>query len=223
MVTVGLQGESNTKTLMIKAIIFDFGGVLVRTEDHGPRHAWDKRLGLPTGSVERAVHYSDIWVQAQLGRILPQAYWAGVAELLYMRNNNRANDIDELRRDYFSGDRLNYRLVEFIGELREAGYQIALLSNDSIELQDRLRDLGIEPLFDHILISAQIGMMKPDPTVYRAALQALGVAPQEAVFIDDSLTNIRGAQYIGLNTIVFRYDTDLRAELAPYLGDESDG
>ena len=105
---------------MIKAIIFDFGGVVVRTEDYTPRHAWDERLGLPTGSVERAVHHSDIWIQAQLGRILPKAYWAGVAELLYMRNNN----VEELRRDYFSGDRLNYRLVQLIRDLKDANLLI---------------------------------------------------------------------------------------------------
>ena len=195
---------------MIKAIIFDFGGVLVRTEDHGPRHAWDERLGLPTGSVERVVHYSDLWVQAQLGRVLPRQYWAGVAEMLYMRDLSLLPD---LKRDYFSGDRLNYRLVELLGNLRERGLALALLSNDSVELEARLRELELEPMFDHILISAQIGVMKPDTTAYRVTLQRLGVAPHEAVFIDDSLTNVRGAQNLGIHAIHCRPETDVRAEL----------
>jgi epoxide hydrolase-like predicted phosphatase len=194
---------------MIKAFIFDFGGVLVRTEDYGPRHAWDERLGLPAGSVERAVHHSDIWIQAQLGRITPRAYWHGVAELLYMRQD----DVAELRRDYFSGDRLNYRLVALIRDLREKGYQTALLSNETVQLEARLREHGIYDLFDAILISAQMGMMKPDPTVYRVALQTLGVASHEAVFIDDSLVNVRGAQPLGIHTILFRPELDLKAEI----------
>ena len=150
---------------MIKAFIFDFGGVIVRTEDNAPRHAWDERLGLPEGSVERAVHHSDLWIQAQLGRITYRSYWEGVAEILYMRKD----DIPELRRDYFSGDRINYRLVELIRELRAQNYPIALLSNESVELEDRLNTLQLRDLFDHVLVSAQIGVMKPDPTAFRVA------------------------------------------------------
>lgn len=191
---------------MIKALIFDFGGVIVRTEDHSPRHAWDERLGLPVGSVERAVHHSDIWIQAQLGRITYQSYWEGVAEMLYMRKD----EIDELRRDYFSGDRINYRLVTLIRELREQGYPIALLSNESVKLRDRLHELKLDDLFDHILISAEIGVMKPDPTAFRVALQTLGVAPQEAIFVDDALPNVRGAQQLGIHAIQCRECDDLR-------------
>jgi epoxide hydrolase-like predicted phosphatase len=203
---------------MIKAFIFDFGGVLARTEDYTPRHAWDERLGLPTGSVERAVHHSDIWIQAQLGRITPRAYWNGVAELLYMRKE----DVDELRRDYFSGDRLNHKLVTLIRDLRDQGYPVTLLSNESLQLESRLRDYGIYDLFDHVLISALMGMMKPDPTVYRVALQAVHALPHEAVFIDDSLVNVRGAQPLGIHTILFRPELDLKAEITRLIEDSQE-
>jgi putative hydrolase of the HAD superfamily len=194
---------------MIKAVIFDFGGVLMITEDYKPRHTWDQRLGLPVGSVERAVHHSDLWVQAQLGRVTYQAYWDGVAEMLRMR----PDEIPPLREDYFSGDRLNYKVVNLIRDLKQANYPVALLSNDIPQLVDKLRDLHIVDLFDPILISAQIGVMKPDPTAYRVALQALDVAPNEAIFIDDSFVNTRAAQSVGLHTILFRPDMDLRGEL----------
>lgn len=205
--------EIVTQTAMIKALIFDFDGVIVRTEDYSPRHAWDARLGLPTGSVERAVHHSDLWVQAQLGRISDTAYWRGVAELLYMRGD----DINQLRRDYFSGDRLNYRVVDYIRELRQQGYAIALLCNESLQLEERLRELGIRDLFDPVLVSAQMGVMKPDPTAFRVALHELRVAPREAVLIDDSLPNVRAAQAVGMHALLFRPETNLRADLAPYL------
>lgn len=198
---------------MVKAFIFDFDGVLVRTEDSSLRHAWDIRLGLAPGSVERAIHHSDLWIQAQLGRITPKAYWAGVAEMLYMRRE----DIAELRRDYFSGDRLNYRLIDLLRDLRQRGCTLALLANDSIELETRLAELGLDSLFDHILISARIGVMKPDVTAFRVALQTVGALPGEALFIDDSLTNVRAAQSLGMPTILVRPDTDVRAELQPYL------
>ncbi|HEX3052300.1 MAG TPA: HAD family phosphatase [Aggregatilineaceae bacterium] len=196
----------------IKAIIWDFDGVLMRTEDDGPRHAWDQRLGLPIGSVERAVQRSDIWVQAQLGRVTEKAYWLGVAELLYIRRDN-LDLIRELRTDFFAGDRLNYRLISLIQELKTAGYHQGLLTNNSLQLEAKLRDLGIYDLFDCVLISAQIGFMKPDSAAYRVALQELHVKPDEAVVIDDALNNIRVAQTMGIPTILYRPETDVRAEL----------
>ena len=209
--------EILTHKTMIKALIFDFDGVIVRTEDYSPRHAWDTRLGLPIGSVERAVHHSDLWIQAQLGRISEAAYWRGVAELLYMRGD----DISQLRRDYFSGDRLNYRVLDYIRELRQQGYTVAMLCNESLQLENRLRELGIRDLFDPVLVSAQIGVMKPDPTAYRVALHELRVAPREAVLIDDTLANVRAAQAVGMHALLFRPETNLRQELAPYLSDST--
>jgi putative hydrolase of the HAD superfamily len=204
---------------MIKAFIFDFGGVLMRTEDYSARQTWDAKLGLPPGSVERAIHYSDLWVQTQLGRVTDDAYWIGVAEMLRMR----PAEIPALRDAYFSGDRLNYKVVNLIRELRESGYKLALLSNDSLQLEDKLRALEIFDLFDHILISAKIGVMKPDVTAYRVALQALKESPLETVYVDESLLNIRGAQPLGLRTILFRPEIDLRAEIARYLDDSNKG
>ena len=202
---------------MIKAFIFDFDGVLVRTEDTSPHFAWDKRLGLAPGSVERAIRHSDLWIQAQLGRVTPRAYWTGVAEMLYMRRD----DIAELRRDCLGGDRLNYRAIDLLRDLHERGCTVVLLANDSIELEARLTELGIDALFDHILISAQIGVMKPDVTAFRVALQTVGAAPGEVVLIDDSLTNIRAAQALGMHAVLVRPETDVRAELQPYLDDPS--
>ncbi len=198
---------------MIKAVVLDFEGVISRTEDEQPRHAWDERLGLAVGSVERAVRHSDLWVQAQLGRINERDYWKGVAELLYMRGE----DVQALRQDFFRGDRLNYRLLAYIKELKAAGIRTAILANEALSLETRLEALGVLPHFDRIFISAQIGVMKPDPTAYRLALRELGVTPPEAAFVDATLTHVRAAREMGLNAILFRSDTDLRAELAPYL------
>ena len=194
---------------MIKAFIFDFGGVLVRTEDYRPRHAWDERLGLPVGSVERAVHYSDIWIQAQSGRITPEVYWQGVAELLHINQDDMAT----FCRDYFSGDSLNYTLVALVRDLREKKYRTALLSNDTLQLENRLCEHGLYDLFDPVLISAQVGLMKPDPAIYHMMLQMLGVAPREAVFIDDSPANVQGAQSLGIHTILFHPEIDHESEI----------
>ena len=185
----------------------------MRTEEYSLRHAWDKRLGLPVGSVEQAVHYSDIWTQAQLGQISPIAYWKGVAELLKIS----MEDVDELRRDYFSKDKLDETLVTLIRQLRNQGYTIALLSNESITLEARLIELHIHTLFDSIFISFQHGIMKPSKAAYQHVLQELDILPREAIFIDDSPINVQAAQREGIHAILFHQTLDLEREIMQYI------
>jgi hypothetical protein len=60
------------------ALIFDWGGVIMYTGDYGPRHAWDRRLGLQEGTVESVVHGIPAWREAQLGQVTLDAYWQAV-------------------------------------------------------------------------------------------------------------------------------------------------
>lgn len=194
---------------MIKAAILDFGGVIMRTEDYGPRHAWDRRLGLPPGSVEQAVHHGETWIQAQMGQLGDDAYWTAIAATLGLDPGL----IPDFARDYFSGDRLNEGLIDLVRALRGRGLRTAILSNDRAQLAEKIRALGLEPLFDAILISSQLGVMKPDRGAYEAALGALRVAPGESVFIDDAPANVRGALAVGMHAILYRDNDAMRAAL----------
>ncbi len=206
------MSEHNTSGVK-RAVVFDFGGVLVRTMDYTPRHAWDDRLGLPRGSVERIVHGSDAWREAQLGRLTPEQYWAQVAAELGLD----APLLAQFRRDYFSRDQLDADLVALIEALRTSGHAVGLLSNDTLDLRERLRALGIAALFDPLLISARLGAMKPDPAAYRALLAALGRPPDEVIFVDDLPANVAGAQALGIHAVQYTAGMDLRAALAPLL------
>ena len=73
---------------MIQAVIFDFGGVFMKTSDYQPRHRWDERLGLPHGSVERVVHGSESWRAAQKGQLSMEAYWQDVAQQLHLTSDD---------------------------------------------------------------------------------------------------------------------------------------
>jgi putative hydrolase of the HAD superfamily len=198
---------------MGKAVVFDWGGVLMRTADHSPRHAWDRRLGLSPGAVEAVVHGIPAWRAVQRGESTPETYWQAVAEKL----NLSAGQLTRLRRDFYSGDRLDESLVALIRDLRGRDVPVGLLSNNSPELADLLADLGVGDLFDACVISAEIGVMKPDPHAYRAILDELEVRPQEAVLIDDSPENVEGARSVGMATIHFRPGMDLRAALEVWL------
>ncbi len=194
-----------------RALIFDFGGVLMKTVDYSPRRSWDRRLGLRPGTVERIVHGRESWRKAQIGAISPDAYWADVAQALDLTDE----EVAQLRRDFFSGDRLDTDLVDYIRRLRGDGYPVALLSNDSVELADKLVALGIADLFDPLVISAQIGVMKPHAGAYRAVLEGLKRRGEETVFIDDSLANVTGAAALGIRAI--HYTKGMGLNLKPLL------
>jgi len=198
---------------MKRAVIFDFGGVLMKTVSQHPRHAWDDRLGLAHGSVEGIVHGSDAWRQAQIGKISVADYWAEVARQLGLSES----DVQQLAQDYFSADRLDDDLIASIRDMRADGHTVALLSNDSPALADKLRTLGIADLFDPMVISGNIGAMKPDAAAYQAVLSALGRPASETVFIDDMPANVAGAQAVGMDAIRYVDGMDLPAALKPLL------
>jgi HAD superfamily hydrolase (TIGR01509 family) len=196
-----------------RAIIFDFGGVLMKTLDYGPRHTWDDRLGLPHGSAESIVHGSAIWHKAQLGLVPVAEYWAAVAQQLGIS----PEQIPQFERDYFSGDQLDSSLIALIRHLKGSGHRTALLSNDSPALDDKLADQGIADLFDPVVISAHIGVMKPDPAAYQALLDALNCPENQTIFIDDRLENVLAARALGMHGIHYIQDMDVAAALEPLL------
>ena len=198
---------------MRRAIVFDFGGVLMRTIDYTPRHTWDERLGLSHGSVERAVHNSTSWVQAQSGQISVDAYWKEVAAQLSLS----PEEMRKLAKDFYCGDQLDLALIRHIRQWRGDGHAVALLSNETADLFIKLRQLDIIELFDPLVISACIGVMKPSPEAYHAVLEQMNLPTQNAVFIDDRLENIEGARAVGMHGIHYVVGMDLPGALADFL------
>lgn len=194
------------------ALVFDFGGVIMKTVTQAPRWAWDERLGLDRGAVERAVHNADSWRRAQTGELPLADYWADVAHQL----RHPIDDMPKLEEDFYSGDQLDEEIVALIRNRKAAGQKIALLSNDSPALIAKLDRLGIASLFDPLVVSASIGVMKPDPMAYRIVLDRLGHPAADSVFIDDMPANIDGARAVGMIGIRYLAGLDLEQELAPY-------
>ena len=197
---------------MLKAVVFDWGGVLMRTVDASGRRKWEQKLGLPLYAVDRVVHGSRSWKQAQSGAITDAAYWADVAAQLGLDDAALA----EFRRDYFGGDQLDQEMVEFIHGLRPR-FKTALLSNASPQLRGLLDRLDVTDLFDVIVISGVVGVQKPDPAIYHLLLEQLDLAPEETIFVDDFVRNIEMAQRLGMRTLHFRAAMDWQAELTRQL------
>ncbi len=199
---------------MNRVLIFDFGGVLMKTRDYAPRLAWDNRLGLATGTVERTVHNATSWVQAQTGQISLKDYWDDVRKQL----NINADDVQQLADDFYSGDMLDPLLVSYIRQQKDAGITVALLSNDTHELlRPKLKEHEIIDLFEPLVISSEIGVMKPNSEAYTAVLDQLERPAEETIFIDDRPENIAGAETVGILGVHYVDGMNLAEILQPLL------
>jgi putative hydrolase of the HAD superfamily len=195
--------------VLIKAIYFDIGGVLVRTEDKTPRARLAARLGMTPEALEELVFMGQSGRQAQRGEITAEQQWAYVCRQIHWP----VAGWRDLEAEFFTGDRLDIELVDFIRRLH-GRYKTGVISNALSNVREAIEDKWrMADAFDAITISAEVGVMKPDPRIFHIALQTLGVQPAEAVFVDDFLHNVEGARAVGMHAIQFRSPEQVRLDL----------
>jgi epoxide hydrolase-like predicted phosphatase len=183
----------------IKAVIWDIGGVIARTEDRTPRDQLAAELGVTRDRLNDLFFSGPQGTRAQKGEI-------SVAELMSHIRSELAltsNEYPDLQERFFAGDRVDHELVDFIRTLKPR-YKTGVISNAWGQLTQMLAEWGIEDAFDVIIGSGDEGLMKPDPVIFDLALDRLGVEPQEAVFVDDFIENIQGARAVGMYGIHFQ-------------------
>lgn len=203
----------NTNHSSIQAVIFDIGGVLVRTEDWSGRRKWEQRLGLPEWGLSTLVFDGELALRASTGQGPDEAIWQHVAQECYLAPETLA----QLRADFWSGDRPNQGLLAYLRSLRQH-YKTGILSNAWAEMRDmNVQRFGLAEVVDETVYSFECGVLKPDPASYRFILARLGVEPGQAVFVDDAERNIRGAQALGLHTVRFSDTPQAIAELRALL------
>ncbi len=183
---------------MIRAVLFDLGGVILRTEHEAPRQHLAGRLGVEYDDLVRLVFESETSRKASLGLIREEEHWQAVAKKL-----KRPAETDLLRDEFFAGDALDHALLDFLRSTRRHT-KTGLISNAWSGLRQYIIDHQFEDAFDHMVISAEAGVVKPDPKIYHLALEQLGVSPSEAVFVDDFIENVKGAQAVGMSAIHFK-------------------
>jgi HAD superfamily hydrolase (TIGR01509 family) len=197
-----------TNRVGINAVLFDYGGVLMRTVDPRPRRELDRRFGLEPYGVDRLVFGHSLWDQAQLGIINSDAIWADIGRQLGLDPDG----LRSFRELFWAGDRLDTELVALMGDLKTAGYRIGLLSNNPVSLRQRVDQL-FPGVFDAIVVSGCEGVMKPDPRIFELALGRLDLQASEVVFVDDYPRNVVAARQSGLAAVHFRGLAPLRREL----------
>lgn len=199
---------------VILAAVFDFGGVLVRMVDDRPRLKLAKQLGVPLSRLDDLVFFSSSAAKASMGEISVRMHWEAVREALGILPNDMPGFLEQ----YWSADDVNWELLHYIKGLHPR-FKVGLLSNAWDDLRQTMHTRwDIDGLFDELIISAEVGMVKPDPRIFHLAVGRLGVQPDEAVFIDDISGNVEAARQQGLVAIQFLDNQQTMAELQLILG-----
>lgn len=196
---------------MIKNLILDMGNVML---EFAPQRLVEA-LGIDDpsicGKLFREVFQSLEWVQMDWGvldenaaaaRILPRLpeELREYAEELIFRWNEKALPV--------SG------MADLVGECKRAGLQVYLLSNASVRLPEYWPAVPGSSLFDGIVVSGMLGVVKPMPEIYRYVLKTYDLQAEACLFVDDMPMNVAGAIQVGMHGFVFRGDVSaLRQEI----------
>jgi epoxide hydrolase-like predicted phosphatase len=196
-----------------RAVIFDFGGVLVRMVDDHPRLELARQLGIELQQLDSLIFFSESARKASLGEISVETHWEAVRKSLAISPEAMSGFLDL----YWSADDVNWELLEVIRKLRPK-YKVGMLSNAWDNLRNTLHSRwNIDGLFDELVISAEVKMMKPDPRIFHMAVDRLGVQPIETIFIDDIEENVLAARKEGLSIILHQDTQKTISDLHKYL------
>jgi putative hydrolase of the HAD superfamily len=204
---------------MIEAIIFDFGRVISAQKPLPLFRRYEEDLGIEPGTLNPIMFGSPAWEDALVGRKTSEEFWHAIGPQL---NLHTPEAIDEFRRRYHADEGVNEGVVELIRQLRASGrYKLGVLSNSPPGLARWLDEWGLLDLFDVVFCSGDEGVKKPTPAAFEITLERLGVAPGEAVFIDDAPGNVEVARSLGLHGLLFTTAEALAQGLETLLGAES--
>jgi putative hydrolase of the HAD superfamily len=188
-----------------RALIIDLDGVL-RSWAGQPTAVIEQRHGLPAGSLTAVAFAPDRLLPAVTGRTTDADWRAGVAEELTRRHG--AGGRDAVREWSAPVGEVDADVLAVVRAQRRVR-TVALLSNATDRLRSDLRALSLDEEVDVVFSSAELGVAKPDPEVFTRVCGALGLAPEQCLFVDDSAEHVAAAAAVGLTVHRYRSATDL--------------
>jgi epoxide hydrolase-like predicted phosphatase len=194
-------------TTELKAVMFDFGGVFTDS----PFHAFTA-YGLKIGASDQQV--SDIvfggygldgdhpWHQVERGEISLEKAREDILAL--GREQGLNVDIWEVFMAMAeNGGGLRQELVDYVPLIRAAGLATGIITNNVVEFREHWRGmLPVEELFDFVVDSSEVGMRKPNPAIFKRALEIGGLAPEQVIFLDDYEGNVIAASALNIRSIL---------------------
>jgi len=183
---------------MLKVIIFDFFDVLAPDF---------YRVWLEKNNLQRTGEYLKIAQDIDSGQITLDSYYSRLAELC-------GQSASSLKNEFENNVDLNHQLFGLIKSLRKQ-YKIVLLTNSPANMvRIILQNNSLEQYFDAIIISGEVGYVKPQPEIFQLALDSVQALAREAIFIDDLAEYLAGAKRVGIKGIRYKSYEKIRKELA---------
>lgn len=180
---------------MIKAVIFDFFDVF-RTDAY---KSW-----LAANDIQHEGEYFEASRQQDMGEITVEQFLQKLSRL-----QGRTVTLEELE----TNAKLDSEVIEIAEEVKK-DYRIALLSNaPSAFIRGLFAEHNLERLFHEIVISSEVGMVKPNADIFELTLQKLRVLPSESIFIDDNEGHVQSAQKVGIRGVQFTSAAQLKKDL----------
>lgn len=199
----------------IRALIFDAGDILYFRPQRGHKFAaFLKELGLEMSPDHRR-QKKVIEHQAYRGEITHEEYRKAVVAIYGVMNPEQvARGTQALIEDddnvaFFEG------VPETLRALKQQGFLLSIVTDTANSISTKLRWFergGFGDVWDSIISSMDLGTRKPDPCIYQAALQQLGITAEQAVFVGHRTSELAGARAVGMRTIAFNYDLDACAD-----------
>ena len=202
--------------MTVKAIFFDFGGVLLQHADGVDHQSLETRFELEPRTLMRCLYRDSRYMDFQVGKCTQDEWQASIR--VAADNLLGAERAREVLEAYEQAERpMNPLMLSLIGRLRAAGYRTGIISNTIPGMEARLRENipHIIPLFDVRIGSGDLGIAKPDVGIFEHALREMGVPANASVFTDDVKSYAEAAASVGMHGFHFtgydQFATDLRS------------
>jgi epoxide hydrolase-like predicted phosphatase len=202
-------------TGMIKAVIFDWGEVLIEHPAGVMLDYFSEFLGVGDKELNRVC--AGLVTNFQRGFISEKALWGEVCRRLAVAEPGGHDSLwkEAFRRAY----KPRKEMFELLAALKHKGLKVGLLSNTEMPAVDFFREQHYE-VFDQTVFSCVEGVVKPERGIYEIALERLEVRASECIFVDDRKDFIAGARRVGLITILFQSPQQVEGEVRSYLDAE---
>ena len=184
---------------MIKAVIWDLAGVVLQTVKGTFNSLLAERLGAPLREINRLVSLeeNDLW---DLNEIDNDAYYTFLLEGLKMPMEKKSI----LRKFVLDDFYIDQEMLAYVKKIQKS-FTTALLTNFPAHVHDFMKtDWIVDGAFDHMIASCDVKLLKPDPAIYTLTLARIGCRAEESVFIDDREINVKAAEKLGINGIVYQ-------------------
>jgi len=183
----------------IKAVIWDLAGVVLQTVKGTFNSLLAERLDAPLSEINRLVSLeeNDLW---DLNEIDNDAYYTFLLEGLKMPMEKKSI----LRKFVLDDFYIDQEMLAYVKKIQKS-FTTALLTNFPAHVHDFMKtDWIVDGAFDHMIASCDVKLLKPDPAIYTLTLARIGCRAEESVFIDDREINVKAAEKLGINGIVYQ-------------------